>query len=219
MNNFHTHHSIMEGVCVSITFAKQAPLLHIRQVKLESGITMVNNEGVHISAGDFAAVMRQLKYIEQSQIFTPTLSSIDEIAPPQLLPKEAAPAAVAVAPPKRKRKRAPDSPPATTVTLQAMTIAFAEVLLLHIRNLVTEKCFGCLMGFTDNHELCNDSSTYVPQYFDAAMSLMTQVEIENYVNEKRVTTPALTMESCPLKAHYLVKPRRKQLIDVILSLC
>jgi hypothetical protein len=92
---------------------------------------------------------------------------------------------------------------------QAMAIEFAEVLLLHIRNLVNEKSFGCLMGFADNHDLCNDT----------AMSLMSQVEIENYVDEKRAATPALAMEPCPLKAHYLVKPRRKQLIDVILSLC
>ena len=80
----------------------------------------------------------------------------------------------------------------------AIITAFATVLRGHIDGIVRSQCLGCMLNLNmEYHDLCTDPKAYVEQFFDDAMVLLTDVQVEVVMDEQRKVNPKLPI--CPSK--------------------
>ena len=177
------------SVCVNISHDGITPWVHIRQVKLQEDVLLVNNEGVLVSRDEFISLMCQLRAIESSWLY----------APPECPPAEERK--------KRVRVKPQSQPP-------GITSAFAELLHSRISNLATGKCVACLMNFPDQHD-CRNPAVYVEKHLEEALKSLSQQELNEYIAAK---TPPLGA-CPPKAVYGANKTLRKQLIEAIIRLC
>ena len=83
----------------------------------------------------------------------------------------------------------------------AITMTFAKALDQHIDGIVKSQCLGCMFNISydrDGHDLCSDRETYVNKYFNDAMMLLEDAQVQAINLEQRQTKPKLPV--CPPKA-------------------
>jgi hypothetical protein len=98
-----------------------------------------------------------------------------------------------------------------------VAMAFAMVLRRHIETIINSRCLGCRMnkGYDkEGHDMCNSAGDYVEEFFDEAMAMLQQYEVELEFSKRNPTTP------CPLKTE-MVKDKAwcRVVQNVIISLC
>ena len=83
----------------------------------------------------------------------------------------------------------------------AITMTFAKALAEHNDGIVKSQCLGCMFNISydrDGHDLCSDRETYVNKYFNDAMMLLEDAQVQTIHLEQRQTNPRLPV--CPPKA-------------------
>ena len=80
----------------------------------------------------------------------------------------------------------------------AITMTFAKALDQHIDGIVKSQCLGCMFNTSydrDGHDLCSDRETYVNKYFNDAMMLLEDAQVQAINLEQRQTNPRMSV--CP----------------------
>ena len=82
----------------------------------------------------------------------------------------------------------------------AITMTFAKALDQHIDSIVKSQCLGCMLKISydrDGHDLCSDRETYVNKYFNDAMMLLEDAQVQAIHLEQRQMNPRIPV--CPSK--------------------
>ncbi len=198
----------MDGVFVSVIMNGSSTWVHIRQFTC--------GDGVMLSASDFASLMFQLKAIEQSfmqhnvqilpvrsTIIEPQVASSSVIQIPIVSKLTQTDKVVEHSSPRAKtkgelRERLKNAPKKRKMTKNnAITMAFATVLRNHIDGMVRSQCLGCTLNLDEHHDLCGDPKVYVEHFFDSAMVVLEDKQVEIVMDEQRKVNPKLP--ACPPK--------------------
>ena len=196
----------MEGVFVSLIMNGPNTWVHIRQFTSEEEAS----NGVMLSTADFASFMFQLKAIEQSFIGARSMEMIQKDVSSQVnnaiitpiindcTANSASPRAGTKGELYERLKNAPKKRKLTKNN--AITMAFARALRHHIDGIVTSQCLGCMLNLQpehEGHELCSNPKAYVEQYFNDAMLLLDDSQVQEIMDEQRKENPKLP--ACPPK--------------------
>jgi hypothetical protein len=75
------------------------------------------------------------------------------------------------------------------------TMSFAQVLHGHIEGIVKSQCVGCVNNKMDHHDLCEDVPGLVDQFYDSALMMMDDAEVQAMMNDNYPN-----MGKCPPKS-------------------
>ena len=178
--------------------AIEASFIHDAQVTMRNNSIETANKSVQTVD----------KYVQTAD---ESVQTVDEFVQMVAVPDEkntGTPAAVAPATAKRSRagtkgelrERLRNAKKKRKMTKNDVT-TFAKALDQHIDGIVKSQCVGCMLNISydrDGHDLCSDRETYVNKYFNDALMLLEDAQVQAINLEQRQTNPKLRV--CPLKA-------------------
>ncbi len=211
----------MEGVFVSIIMNGVSTWVHIRQFASGDGIMLstidfaalmfqlraIERSFLEHAISNVHTSVVETSVVETSdvsiQVVQTAIAQTEVVQPPSTQPPVAeTPKAVQTG---RKRKDRSGTKGELRVRLKktkltknnGVVFAFATVLRGHIDGMVRSQCLGCTLNLYTDHDLCRNPKAYVEQFFNSAMIVLEDEQVQEVMNEQRLVYPKLP--DCPSK--------------------